>query len=137
MSLRRIALAALVLLAAACATGPQGSDPTAGPRSPRNAVTYDQLAGTQQTSLYDALQRLQPSWLRPPARGFDQEIGVFLNGARVGGLEFLRQFPATQAQEVRYLDARAVEAELTGNQSRGLGGAIMISGRRVERSATP
>lgn len=131
MHIRRIALSALVLLASACASAPQGQDPTAPPRSRSDAITYDQLAGTQQTTLYDAIQRLQPSWLRPPPRGFDTEIGVFLNGARVGGVEFLRQFPATQVQEVRYLTARAVEAELTANQSRGLGAAIMITGRRM------
>jgi hypothetical protein len=131
MRIRRLALSALVLLASACASAPQGDDATTPPRTRGDAITYDQLAATQQTSLYDAIQRLQPSWLRPPGRGFDTEIGVFLNGARVGGVDFLRQFPATQAQEVRYLTSRAVEAELTQNQSRGLAGAIMITGRRM------
>ena len=113
MNLRHLALAALVLLSAGCAAAPQGHDPTAPPRSPRNALTYEQIAATQQSTLYEAIQRLQPSWLRPPTRGWSDNIGVFLNGAHVGGVEFLRQFPATQAQEVRYLNAHAVEAELS------------------------
>jgi hypothetical protein len=137
MKLHRIALSALVLLASACASAPEGNDPATPPRSPRGALTYDQLAGTQQSTLYDAIQRLQPSWLRQPSRGWDANVGVFLNGAHVGGLEFLRQFPATQAQEVRYLTSNAVEAELTAHQARGLGAAIMISGRRAERNTTP
>ena len=138
MRIRRAALSALVLLAAACATGPQGSDPSRPPRSPRDVLTYDQLAATQLPTMYDAIQRLQPSWLRAPTGGPSRTVvGVFVNGARVGEVDFLRQYPATQAQEVRYLTAQAVQAELPAFQNAGLGGAIMITARRAERSTPP
>ena len=131
MKLRRIALSALVLLAAACASAPQAGDPTTPPRSPRSPLTYDQIAATQQTTLYDAIQRLQPSWLRSPSGSLETTVGVFVNGVRVGDLDFLRQYPATQAQEVRYLNPREVQAELTTRQAAGLAAAIMISARRM------
>lgn len=133
MRIRRLALSALVLLAAGCATGPQGSDPSSPPRTPRDVLTYDQLAATRMPTLYEAIQRLQPTWLRPPpGTPFQTEIGVFVNGARVGGLEFLRQYPATQAQQVRYMDSRAMDAELAAFQIRGLGAAIMITPQRAD-----
>lgn len=116
--------------------GRRAATPARPPRTPRDVLTYDQLAATQLPTLYEAVQRLQPSWLRTPAGSpLQREIGVFLNGARVGGLEFLRQFPPTQAEQVRYMNSQAMEAELAAFQIRGLGAAIMISGRRPERGA--
>lgn len=133
MSIRRFALAVLALLVCACATAPRRDAAGTPPRPPRNTVTYEQLASTQLPTLYEAVQRLQPSWLRPPRGNPTRtEIGVFLNGARVGGLEFLREFPARQAQEVRYVPFNEVEAEIAGFQNERLGAAILITGRRPQ-----
>jgi hypothetical protein len=131
MNLRRTVLAALVLLTSACASAPAGERPAGAPRVRRDLITYEQIVATEQHTLFDAIQRLQPGWLTPQGNGLNTVIGVFMNGARVGGIDFLRQIPASQVQEVRFLNNRGIGAELTTRQAAGLGSAIMITGRRM------
>jgi hypothetical protein len=128
MKINRLALSALILLASACAPATAG-DPATAPRTRRDLITQEQIAATEQHSLYDAIQRLQPNWLVPQG-SLNTIIGVFVNGAQVGGVDFLRQIPASSVQEVRFLNNRAIGAELTTRQAAGLGSAIMITNRR-------
>jgi hypothetical protein len=130
MPIRRSATAALLLLASACAPTATGGNPADTPRTRRDLITHTQIAATEQHTLYDAIQRLQPRWLVPQGT-LRTVIGVFVNGAPVGGVEFLRQIPATSVEEVRFLDNRAINAELTTRQADGLGSAIMVATRRM------
>jgi hypothetical protein len=132
MKINRLALCALVLLASACAPAAAGNSadtPRTG-RVRRDLITREQIIATEQHTLFDAIQRLQPSWLVPQGT-LDTVIGVFVDGTSVGGIDFLRQYPATQAQEVRFLNNRAIGAELTTRQAAGLGSAIMITSPRM------
>lgn len=130
MPIRRTALAALLLLASACAPPATAGNPADAPRTRRDLITHPQIAATEQNNLYDAIQRLQPRWLVPQGT-LNTVIGVFVNGAPVGGVEFLRQIPASSVEEVRFLDNRAINAELTTRQADGLGSAIMVATRRM------
>jgi hypothetical protein len=130
MKLHRLAVLAAVLACTACAAAAPSPSSDA-PRTRRDLITYEQLMRTEESTLYEAIMRLQPGWLQRVSRHNDSDIGVFVNGARVGSVEFLQQLPASQVQEVRYLNSRQIEAELTSLQSRGLGSAIMITSRRM------
>lgn len=132
MKINRLALYALVLLASACAPVGAGNstDGVRTTRPRRDLITQEQIAATEQHTLFDAIQRLQPSWLVPQGT-LDTIIGVFVDGTAVGGIDFLRQMPASQVQEVRFLNNRAIGAELTTRQAAGLGSAIMVMSRRM------
>ena len=121
----------LALVAAAACGAPSEVPPENRPRTRSDRLTQQEIQRTQLTTIYDVIQQLQPAWLRSPrTAGRNLDIGVFVDGVRVGGLEYLRQMPASQVTEARYLTSREITAELTVNQSAGLGGAIMLSTRR-------
>ncbi|HEU0298423.1 MAG TPA: hypothetical protein VFR37_03195 [Longimicrobium sp.] len=127
---RRLLILMALVAATACGA-PSEVPPEDRPRTRSDRLTQQEIQRTELTTMFDVIQRLQPSWLRSPrTSGINLDIGVFLDGTRVGGIEFLRQQPASQITEARYLNSRQITAELTGNQSAGLGGAIMLSTRR-------
>ena len=60
---RLAAVVGLALLAAACASG--GGSGDSGPRRDRNLITGEELTQTGElTTLFDAIRRLRPTWLR-------------------------------------------------------------------------
>ena len=129
--MRRRMLTLLVLLAANACGNTSEVPPEDRPRTRSDRLSAQEIQRTELTTMYDVIARLQPAWLRSPrTSGINLDIGVFMDGALVGGLEFLRQIPASQVTEARYLSQREVQAELTRMQSAGLGGAIMLSTRR-------
>lgn len=127
---RRLLILLALVAAAACGTASQ-VPPEDRPRTRSDRLTAQEIQRTELTTMFDVIQRLQPGWLRSPrTQGINLDIGVFVDNVRVGGVEFLRQIPASQVTEARYLNSRQITSELTTNQSAGLGGAIMLSTRR-------
>ena len=121
----------LALVGAAACGAPSEVPPEDRPRTRSDRLTQEEIQRTELTTMYDVIQRLQPGWLRSPRmQGRNLDIGVFVDNVLVGNADFLRQIPASQVTEARYLNSRQITAELTGNQSAGLGGAIMLSTRR-------
>jgi hypothetical protein len=109
---------------AACATG--GGGPTASEE--RNLVTQEELAETNARYVYQALSRLRPSWLtsRGPAgmgnvRDAQESVAnVYVNGNRMGGIEFLRQYAVTDVQEVRFYEPGEAGARFGMGNPRGV-----------------
>lgn len=121
----------LLALAAAACGAPSEVPPEDRPRTRWDRLTQQEIQRTELTTIYDVIQRLQPTWLRSPRmQGRNLDLGVFVDGVRVGGVEYLRQMPASLVTEAHYLDSRRLADELTVNQSAGLGAAIMLSTRR-------
>lgn len=126
---RRFFLLSLLLAAVAC--GSAQVDPENRPRTRSDRVTQAEILRTQLTNMYEVVQRLQPAWLVvPQSRGRAMELGVFVDGVRVGGPEFLRSIPASQVAEARYLEGSELTSALTGSQAFNLGAAIMLSSHR-------
>jgi hypothetical protein len=95
-----------VLLAAVTLAG-CASAGTTGERSNRNRITTEQLSRLTADNAYDAVRRLQPQWLesRGPSSVSDANPAtpaVYLNGSRVGDVEYLRTVPLTTVAEIRY-----------------------------------
>jgi hypothetical protein len=127
---RRIVCLALLLAAAAC--GSSQVPPENRPRTRYDQLTQEDILRTQMNNMYDVIQRLQPTWLTPQReRGVPSPVGVFVDGVLAGNSEFLRQIPATQIQEARFLNNRQISAELTTRQQVGIGSAIMLTTRRM------
>ncbi|HEX6370709.1 MAG TPA: hypothetical protein VF006_17435 [Longimicrobium sp.] len=127
---RRFFLLSLVMMATAC--GSAQVAPENRPRTRSDRLTQEDIRQTELLTMYEVIQRLQPSWLVvPQGRVRTVEVGVFVDGLRMGNVEFLRNLPASQIREARYLNSRQVSAELTSSQAFNLSAAIMLASQRM------
>jgi hypothetical protein len=109
---RRFAVLAMIALAVGCASS---GVPTSGKN--QNVITAEEISQTSATSAYELIQHLRPNYLRtrgavhgsPSADGTNHleavDIVVYLNEARFGGTEQLRQIAFTDIREIRYYSA--------------------------------
>jgi len=118
-----LALSALTLGLAGCASGGGGAD--GGPRRSTNRIVMDELAPLQQLDCYQAIQRLRPNWLRTRGSTPPQ---VMVDGSRqAGGMDVLRGYRAADIQEMRFISGTDATTRFgTGYD----GGAIMLTTRR-------
>ena len=104
----------LGLTASACGS-PAGAytEPGSAPivresRRPNNRlITADELSEISVGSLYEAVERLRPLWLRSSGRrsvNLSSEIAVMQNGQYIGNISVLRTIPTVNVREIRYLD---------------------------------
>lgn len=103
-------LAVLVVLAAllaGCAASGTEVDEDASPRSTRNYITPEEVAGAiTAENTYLLVQRLRPLWLRergPKSILFDPGIIVYEGRMRFGTTESLRLIPTVHVSSVRFL----------------------------------
>lgn len=123
---RVLTLAVALLGLQACAAGTTNSSST----SSSDVITQEDLEELERLTVYQAVQRLRPQWLR--ARGVDSfeqsnEVVVYIDGTRMGGVGELRRLNATQVAEIRHLDSRQATTQFgSGHPS----GAILVLTRR-------
>jgi hypothetical protein len=124
-------VAAAVVALGACATAGGGSG---GDTEDRDVITRAQMAGLEHLSVYDAVRRLKPAWLRT-SRGTDsfitemqsrRGVRVYVDGALRGGAAELRQLSVQDVQEVRRLDARQATMEFGMDHTEG---ALLVKTR--------
>lgn len=104
MKLLRPACLLLLALLAGCA----GAAAERSPRPDRNLLTAEEMQSRPYSSLHHAVAALRANWVRerPPSdhRGVAPERAqVFLDGLRVGDVEYLRQLQVGDVESVRYL----------------------------------
>jgi hypothetical protein len=97
-------------------------------QSSYNVLTAEDLQQTTENTVWDAIRRLRPQWLRTRGRTSltgqsPDEPAVYVGGTRYGALRDLRQMQVFQVTRVRFIEP--IEATTlfgTGHT----GGAIMI-----------
>ena len=109
----RLALVALSLALAACATAPGASTPRAAMRvgGPRDPITRSEIARIDAADAYEVVRTLRGSFLN--SRGITSLRradggawpAVFVDGMYLGTLAELRGIPANTIDEVRFLNA--------------------------------
>ena len=123
--MRTLAIVTAALIStAACASNTPRSAP-----SNRNLITADEIAKSNASTAYDAIERLRPAFLRTRGAQSLQNPTpvaplVYLDGMRYGGVAALAQIPAMGIISIQYLSA------LDASQRFGLGnegGAILVS----------
>lgn len=123
----------LVLVALVWGCAP--STTTARPRAadPEH-VTSAEIAATPATNAYDLINRLRPRWLQPQRVGSiaggtirTQVIAVYLDGARLGGLEALRSISSHGITSMRFYDATRAATVMRDPGSDPIAGAIVIT----------
>ena len=124
--MRTLAIAAAALLTlGACG----GGKPHHVTPQDRNLITADEIAKSNATNAYEAVERLRPTFLR--TRGSqslqNQEPPtpmIYIDGMRYGPLQTLASVPAIGIVSIQYLNAiEATQRFGFGNE----GGAIMIT----------
>jgi hypothetical protein len=123
--MRTLAIAAAALLTLG-GCGPKSHHVTP---PDRNLITADEIAKSNATNAYEAVERLRPAFLR--TRGSqslqNQEpptAMIYVDGMRYGPLQTLSSVPAMGIVSIQYLNAiEATQRFGFGNE----GGAIMIT----------
>jgi hypothetical protein len=125
---RYLAAAALLALSACAA---QSGAPRTGTRDP-NLITVEELENANAATLLDAVNRLRPQFLRSRGVVSLQDPNpptavVYLDGQRVGGIEFLERMSPLGVISVRYMTPVDASSRYGFNHE---GGAILVSTRR-------
>lgn len=115
-----------MLLVTACATSSKA--PT--DRTNRDVLTREQLVATNASSVYVAVQHLQPGWLtsRGPRSVTDPSpsvASVFLNGSQVGDVTYLYEVRPDAVDEIRYYEAGEASARFGMGHPGGVINVIM------------
>lgn len=98
-----LCIAVLVCLSSAACSSRRAT----GGRLDRTVITRDQMLQAKYISVYDAVAGLRSLWLRP--RGPDSfvlpsTIWVYVDGAKVGDIEVLRNMQTRLVNTVRFYD---------------------------------
>ncbi len=112
--------ATLVIACASSGTRSDSSPP------PRGVLTAEILSETQESDLYQAVQRLRPQWLRArgAARisGGNLTVSVYVNDVRRGQVGFLRTIQLEAVQRVQFLTG----TEATTRWGTGVAGGVIL-----------
>ena len=124
-----LVLIGLTVLLASCAAGTASA--SSGSRGSSNVITTEELeearAGAQ--NLFAVIERLRPNWLVSRASTMRERVApvVYVDGARFGEVETLRQITLIAVLEVRWISA----SEATFQYGTGhAGGIIAVSTAR-------
>lgn len=130
-------LVAVALLALTACAQPSGTQRTVT-RDP-HLITLEELANVDAANLFDAVNRLRPQFLR--SRGVTslqdpspQTAVVYLDGQRVGRIEFLERMSPLGVFSVRYMPPVDASSRYGLNHE---GGAILVSTRRAVPQTDP
>jgi hypothetical protein len=98
----------VLTLAAALACASSGTAGTTVRREP-NLITEQEIAASNESNLFDVVNRLRPMFLKTRGRstinaGGSEYASVFLDGQYYGELGSLRNIVASQIHEIRYLN---------------------------------
>jgi hypothetical protein len=118
----------LGLLACGATSGPGDG----APRRQANRISPEEIQNAQTQNAFDMIRSLRPAWLSTrgqqslsnPTAG---QVVVYLDGARAGGVETLRQIQALDIESAQYMNAAEAGSRFGLDHT---GGAILITTRR-------
>lgn len=121
----------LAVATAACSGAASGGASASAPRASLNgAITQEQIQGSSAANVLDLVRSLRPQWLRPRGtsrvgQGADQ-VTVYMNNLRMGGVAQLRELSTSQVQSVEYLDGRRAQLRFGNGHEAGV---ILVTSR--------
>lgn len=130
--MRRNVPAAIVVLGLVLAWACSTAQPQGRPTRDRNVLTAAELQGVPVETVYDAIQRLRPEFLRSRGQVSLENPSaslpvVYLDDIRLGGPDALRTIRVSDVHEIRYLSA----SDATTRYGTGhAGGVIAVTTRR-------
>ncbi|MEJ2502924.1 MAG: hypothetical protein P8177_06350 [Gemmatimonadota bacterium] len=130
-------LAALVLLAAGCASTGEPDSADESEFISRDVLTYSQIQEVRATNAYEAVERLKSHWLRPQGRSQmptapgvpqfqENPVLAYLDDQRLGSVEQLRGIEIAAVQYIQYFSPSEAATRWGFNHG---GGAVLVSTR--------
>ena len=136
----RQSLFALAMISVTLGCSSPGATPktSAGPRVDPDLIVAAEFDSQGFRDAYDVVQRLRPNWFTRKTGGSSARrmgtsgsgLVVYLDNARMGGVDALRQLNTGGIESLRFLDAAAATARLPGLGSSVIAGAIVVQSRR-------
>jgi hypothetical protein len=125
-SFRGTVMLLLAMLVSACSSTPI---PERAERGGRAVLTHTEIHATNLADAFAVVQSLRPQWLRTPGAnsfGASDQVQVYLDGNRMGGIDQLRQIATRSIMSMQYLTG--LEAAQRWGLNHGAG-AIVVSTR--------
>jgi hypothetical protein len=144
-----LAAAGLSIVAGGCATSGTGSSAAnSSVKVNPNLITTAEIDANNLRDAYEIVQRLRPTWLTrsttsvvnmggstprtSTSNGYAGPSGglvVYLDNAKMGGPDALRDLPGSTIGSIQYMDAATATATLPGLGSDIVTGAIVVHSR--------
>lgn len=129
MSSKGLYLAA-VAATLACASGSAKS----GPHRAANLITAEEIAGTNTTNAFDAVEKLRPDFLHSHGTDLSHSDSglpdVYLGVTRYGDVNSLRNIPAMEVLEIRFYKGAEAATKFGMQNPTGINGVIEVTLKR-------
>jgi hypothetical protein len=108
------------------------------PRVDPDLISTAEIDSQTFRDAYDVVQKLRPTWFSRKTGGSSARrmgtsgsgLVVYMDNARMGGVEALRQLNTAAIESLRFMDASIATATLPGLGSSVIAGAIVAKSRR-------
>ena len=137
--LKTLAVLAVMGATLGCSASPAATPKTSSqPKTDPDVISTAEIDSQSFRDAYDVVQRLRPSWFTRKSGGSSARrmgtsgsgLVVYLDNARMGGVEALRQLNTSAIESLRFMDAAIATATLPGLGSSVIAGAIVARSRR-------
>lgn len=116
-----------VAVTLACASASAKS----GPRRASNLITADEIAGTNTTNAFEAVQKLRPAFLHSRGTnlsGSDSGLPeVYVGLVHYGDINSLRNIPALEILEIRFYNGPEAVTKFGMQNPTGINGVIEVT----------
>ena len=128
-----LVLGAVAAGSAACTHRAQSAPPLAA----HDFIAADELAHSTDLTLYDAIRRLRPNFLKPrgvAAYGAPETtvITLYVDGQRMDSVDDLRHISCDEVAEVRFYEPQVANAKFAGHNNAGGAIAVMLKALPVD-----
>jgi hypothetical protein len=136
--LKLVLALAVIMVTVGCSSSGAARKTAAGPKVDPDLIVAAEFDAKGFRDAYDIVQRLRPNWLTSKSgSSAARRMGtagsglvVYLDNARMGGVEALRQLNTGAIESLRFMDAANATARLPGLGSSVISGAIVAQSRR-------
>jgi hypothetical protein len=122
---------AIYLIAVAAAFGCASASAKSGPHKAANLITADEIAGTNTTTAYEAVEKLRPAFLHSHGTDLSRTdsglADVYVGVARYGDVNSLRNIPAMEVLEIRFYKGAEAATKFGMQNPTGINGVIEVT----------
>lgn len=122
---------AFYLVAVAASLACASASTKSGAHKAANLITAEEIAGTNTTNAYEAVEKLRPAFLHSHGTDLSRnDTGlpdVYLGVARYGDVNSLRNIPAMEVLEIRFYKGAEAATKFGMQNPTGINGVIEVT----------
>jgi hypothetical protein len=119
------------LIAIAATLGCASASAKSHPQRSANLITADEIAGTNTTNAFEAVEKLRPDFLHSHGTNLSRSDSglpdVYLGVARYGDINSLRNIPAMEVLEIRFYKGAEAATKFGMQNPSGINGVIEVT----------